>query len=186
MEQCLNARPKTSASTDATDLNALTLNHFLLGTPSSSLPTHFQVEIDHRKRYVRAQAYSDAMWNTWLKEYVPTLNRRSKRTTPSGRELKTRDLVWIVEPTTPRGHYPLARVVKLNYGANSVAQSAEVKTSSGNLTRPIVKLFPSFPFLNKTPSHSLPIFVIDNIDSLKHLTLHVNFMNFEKIYLFLF
>ena len=145
VEQCLNARPITPASTDATDLDALTPNHFLLGTPSSTLPTHFQAEIDHRKRYVRAQAYSDAIWNRWLKEYVPTLNRRSKWMTPSNRELKTGDLVWIVEPTTPRGHYQLARVVKLNYGADSVVRSAEVKTSSGNLTRPIVKLSPVLP-----------------------------------------
>ena len=145
VEQCLNARPITPASTDATDLDALTPNHFLLGTPSSTLPTHFQAEVDHRKRYVRAQAYSDAIWNRWLKEYVPTLNRRSKWMTPSNRELKTGDLVWIVEPTTPRVHYPLARVVKLNYGADSVARSAEVKTSSGYLTRPIVKLSPVLP-----------------------------------------
>ena len=145
VEQCLNARPITAASTDATDLDALTPNHFLLGTPSFTLPTHFQAEIDHRKRYVRAQAYSDAIWNRWLKEYVPTLNFRSKWMTTSNRELKTGDLVWIVEPTTPRGHYPLARVVKLNYGADSVARSAEVKTSSGNLPRPIVKLSPVLP-----------------------------------------
>ena len=145
VEQCHNARPLTPASTDATDLDALTPNHFLLGTPSSALPTHFQAEIDHRKRYVRAQAYSDAVWNRWLKEYVPTINRRSKSTTPSDRELKTGNLVWIEEPTTPRGHYPLDCVVKLNYGADSVARSAEVKTSSGNLTRLIVKLSPIPP-----------------------------------------
>ena len=27
-------------------------------------------------------------------------------------------LVWIFEPTSPRGNYPLARVVKLNFGTN--------------------------------------------------------------------
>ena len=146
VEQCLNARPLTPTSTDATELDALTPNHFLLGTASSTLPTHFHAEVDHRKRYVRAQAYSDAIWNRWLKEYVPALNRRSKWSNSSDRELKTGDLVWIVEPTSPRGHYPLARVVKLNYGADAVARSAEVKTSSGNLVRPLVKLSPVLPF----------------------------------------
>ena len=142
VEQSLNARPLVPASADATDLDALTPNHFLLGTAGSSLPSHSNCDFDHRKRYARAQAYSDAIWNRWLREYVPTLNRRSKWSSQSARQLKTGDLVWIVEPTSPRGYYPLARVVKLNFGSDAVARSAEVKTTSGNLVRPVVKLAP--------------------------------------------
>ena len=145
VEQCLNARPITPVSPEATDIDALTPNHVLLGTASSTLPSHFRPEIDHRKRYVRAQAYSDAIWNRWLKEYVPHLNCRSKWFQSSDRHLKTGDLVWLVEPTAPRGHYPLGRVVKLNYGTDAIARSAEVKTSTGNLVRPVVKLAPVLP-----------------------------------------
>ena len=145
VEQSLNARPLIPASADATDLDALTPNHFLLGTAGSSLPSHSNCDFDHRKRYARAQAYSDAIWNRWLKEYVPTLNRRSKWCTQSNRQLKTGDLVWIVEPTNPRGYYPLARVIKLHFGSDAVARSAEVKTTSGNLVRPVVKLAPVLP-----------------------------------------
>ena len=50
VEQCLNARPITPVSSEATDLDRLTPNHFLLGTASSILPSHFCP--------VRAQAYS--------------------------------------------------------------------------------------------------------------------------------
>ena len=82
VEQCLNACPITPVSPEVTDLDALTPNHFLLGTASSTLPSHFHPGIDHRKRYVRAQAYSDAIWNSWLKEYVPNLNCRSKWSKP--------------------------------------------------------------------------------------------------------
>ena len=145
VEQSLNARPLIPASADATDLDALTPNHFLLGTAGSSLPSHANCDFDHRKRYARAQAYSDAIWNRWLKEYVPTLNRRSKWCTQSNRHLKTGDLVWIVELTNPRGYYPLARVIKLHFGSDAVARSAEVKTTSGNLVRPVVKLAPVLP-----------------------------------------
>ena len=111
VEQSLNACPLVPASANATDLDALTPNHFLLGTAGSSLPSHSNCDFDHRKRYARAQTYSDAIWNIWLKEYVPTLNRRSKWSSQSDRQLKTGDLVWIVEPTSPRGYYTLARVV---------------------------------------------------------------------------
>ena len=71
---------------------------------------------------------------------VVLTDQRSKWSSQSARPLKTGDLVWIVEPTRPRGYYPLARVVKLNFGSDAVARSAEVKTTSGNLVRPVVKL----------------------------------------------
>ena len=67
VEQCLNARPITPINPEATDVDALTPNHFLLGTARSTLPSHFRPEIDHGKQYVRAQAYSDPIWNRWLK-----------------------------------------------------------------------------------------------------------------------
>ena len=142
VEQSLNARPLVPASAVATDLDALTPNHFQHGTSSSVLPSHQQADIDHRKRYARAQAYSDTIWNRWLREYVPTLNRRSKWSSHPNRDLKTGDLVWIVEPTSPRGHSPLARVVRLNFGTDAVARSAEVRTVSGNHIRPVIKLAP--------------------------------------------
>ena len=62
VEQSLNARPLVPASADATDLDALTPCHFWLGTAGSSLPYHFNCDFDHRKRYARAQAYSDVIW----------------------------------------------------------------------------------------------------------------------------
>ena len=137
VEQSLNARPLVP--------DALTPNHFLLGTAGSPLPSHSNCDFDHRRRYARAQAYSDAIWNRWLKEYVPTLNRCSKWSSQSARQLKTGDHVWIVEPTSPRVYYPFERVVKLNFGSDAVARSAEVKTTSGNLVRPVVKLAPVLP-----------------------------------------
>ena len=145
VEQSLNARPLVPSSSDATDLDALTPNHFLLGTAGSVLPSHRSAEVDYRKRYVRAQAYSDDIWQQRLKEYVPSLNRRSKWSSPPERQLKSGDLVWIVDPTSPRGHYPLARVVTLNFGSDAVARSAGVKTSTGCLVRPVVMLCPVLP-----------------------------------------
>ena len=141
----MNARPLVPASSDATDLDALTPIRFLLRTAGSVLPSHQRAEIDHRKRYVRAQAYSDAIWNRWLKEYVPSLNKRSKWPSQPERQLITADLVWITEPSSPRGHYPLARVTKLNFGSNAIARSAELKTNTGRLVRPVVKMSPVLP-----------------------------------------
>ena len=43
-------------------------------------------------------------------------------------KLKAGDLVWVIEPDTPRGHYPPARILKLNYGKDGCARSADIKT----------------------------------------------------------
>ena len=48
VEQSLNAHPLIPASADATDLDALTPNHFLLGNVGSSLPSHLTSDFDHR------------------------------------------------------------------------------------------------------------------------------------------
>ena len=93
----------------------------------------------------RAQSYANAIWSRWIREYVPTLSRRSKWQTPSEQHLKTGDLVWIVEETIPRGYYPTAQIEDLRYGSDSVARSAVLRTSTGSLVRPLVKLVPVFP-----------------------------------------
>ena len=61
------------------ELETSTPSRFLLGEYSVSFPSlTFDESLDHRKRYVRAQAYANAVWQRWLKEYVPSLNKRSK------------------------------------------------------------------------------------------------------------
>ena len=44
------------------------------------------------------------------------------------------------EDTCPRGDYPLTRVLKPNFDSDVVPRSAEVRTTSGILVRPVVKL----------------------------------------------
>ena len=61
VEQCLNARPITPVSPEATDVDALTSNHFLRGTASSTLPSHFRHEIDHRKRYASSSVFGRSL-----------------------------------------------------------------------------------------------------------------------------
>ena len=50
--------------------------------------------------------------------------------------------LWLVESTSTRGHYPLAHIMSLNYVKDNTACSANLRTVSGNYTRPLVKLVP--------------------------------------------
>ena len=63
-------------------------------------PTHF------------GQSY--AIWERWLTDYVPALNCRSNWQTPAEQHLMAGDLVWIVEESNPRGHFPNARIEELD------------------------------------------------------------------------
>ena len=133
VEQSLNNRSLTSVSSDADNIDALTPNRFLLGNRSTCLPSLTPVDdFNHRKRYARAQAYANAIWKRWLKEYLPPLNRRCKWKTPSDEILKTGGLVWIFDSDSPRGYYLLARILSLRYGNDVIARSAQVQTNSAH------------------------------------------------------
>jgi hypothetical protein len=74
-------------------------------------------------------------------ESISRLNSRSKWA-QSKATLCVGDLAWILDVTTPRGLYPLARVVSLNYSDDGVPRSAVIRTRSGVYTRPLVRLIP--------------------------------------------
>ena len=154
VEQFLNSRPLTAASSDPKDLDALTPNHFLFGGPSAASLFHVPEKAqpdDHRQRYRKSIAYANAIWHRWLTEYAPTLNVRSKWNRQDPTTLKTGDLVWIAEPTSPRGFYPLARVEELHYGCDGIARSAVSRSSSGVFTRPATKLVSVFDSSSSRP-----------------------------------
>ena len=146
VEQLLNSRPLVPASSDVTDFEALTPNHFLLGRPSICLPLFRHASNDtpsYRRVYKNSEIYTNWIWSRWLTEYMPTLNCRKKwHQTDKDASLSVGDMVWIVDPTTPRGYYPMARILKLNYGDDGVARSASIKTPTSEYTRPLVKLVP--------------------------------------------
>ena len=148
VEHAHNSRPLIPVSADPSYLGALTPNQFLLGDQACSRPSIIDVdEFDHRKRYARAQSYANAIWSRWIKGYVPALNRRSKWQTPAEQQLKTGDLVWVVEKTNPRGYYATARITELRYCSDSVARAAVLRTPTGSL----VKLVPILPSSSSGP-----------------------------------
>ena len=152
VENALSSRPLTPVSADPCNFNAITPNHFPLGEYSTGVPSIVgNTQFDHRKRYAAAQSYANAIWSRWIRKYVPTLNRRSKWQTPAEQHLKTGDLVWIIEETNPRGYYPTAQIVELRYGTDSVARSTDLRTSTGSLVRPLVKVVPVFPISSSGP-----------------------------------
>ena len=85
------------------------------------------------------QALVDHFWRRWLREYVPYLTERRKwlHRIPN---LKIDDVVIVVDPNSPRGHWPLARVVAVYPDPSGTVRTALVKTKTGSYIRPVSKL----------------------------------------------
>ena len=80
VEQILNDRPLTCASSDPDDFEALTPNHILLGRASVALPVSVVQpdDFNHCRVFCQSQSNVSWIWKRWLQEYVPQLQRRHK------------------------------------------------------------------------------------------------------------
>ena len=141
VEWLVNSRPLTEVSSDVGDLEALTPNHFIIGRASANLPPGIfaDKEISSQKRWRQAQVITTHLWNRRLREYLPGLAVHKKWFQPMA-SVKIGDLVLVVDYGSPRGPWPLGRIVRVFPGHDIVVRSAEVKTKFGLMKRPVVKL----------------------------------------------
>ncbi|XP_043226749.1 uncharacterized protein LOC122383931 [Amphibalanus amphitrite] len=156
IESMINSRPLTHVTDDVRDLTALTPNHYLLGRGSRCLPpgVFSSQDLHSRKRWRYVQALTDHLWRRWKREYLHTLIHRRKWQADQ-RNLAVGDVVLLAESDTPRGHWPLARVLQVFPGPDGRVRAVQLKTAAGGTyTRPATKvalleLAPSPP----QPSH---------------------------------
>ncbi|XP_055644930.1 uncharacterized protein LOC129780567 [Toxorhynchites rutilus septentrionalis] len=140
-EAMINTRPLTYIPLESADHEALTPNHFLLGS-SSGIKQPPTMPMDYRTTLTSgwklAQYLSDTLWKRWIKEYMPVISRRSKWF-EDVREITEGDLVLIVDSTV-RNQWIRGKVVKIIQGKDGRVRQAWVQTASGTLRRPVVKL----------------------------------------------
>ncbi|XP_068674398.1 uncharacterized protein [Montipora foliosa] len=137
----LNSRPICPSSDDPNDLEPLTPNHLLLQRRNLFVPPGVFAKEDlySRKQWRHAQFIADCFWSRWVREYVPTLQQRHKWLL-SKRNLAVNDLVLVVDNTVPRSRWLLGRVTRVFPGEDLCVRTAEVKTKSSRLVRPVTKL----------------------------------------------
>lgn len=140
VEATLNSRPITAAPGDASEPEALTPDHLLRVGAGVHLPLRdLSPGETFRRRWIHAQALADRFWKRWRAEYLHTLRMRQRRIEPT-RNLQPGDLVLITDPYLPRNQWRLGRVTQVFPGADGLVRKVRLHTSSGSLTRPIVKL----------------------------------------------
>ena len=137
----MNSRPLTNVPNDINDPLPLTPNHFLLGCSSVNFSPYVFIgkKKNLSKSWRSAQQIATHFWNRFLRDFLPTQQVRCKWHKTS-KNLQVDDLVWILEDFTPRGLWPLARVIQVFPGTDVIVRSAKMKTSFGERIRPVVKL----------------------------------------------
>lgn len=134
VEQIVNGRPLTHVSVEPTSNEALTPNHFLLGS-SSNLPTMGTFnDSDLRKRWRISQRLADMFWKRWVREVLPELRPRRKWQKEE-RPLQVGDLVLIVDPDSPRNVWPRGIVETVYPGKDGRIRVIDVRTNTRVLKR---------------------------------------------------
>ena len=140
-ESNLNSRALTNALSEINDPLPLTPNHFLLGRASINYPprlfeTH---KVIVSRSWKTALKLASHFWNIFLVEYIPNQQTMSKWNKTS-ESVKVNDLVWLHEDSTPRGLWPLAKIIEICLGSGGVVLSVKLRTPHGEKVRPVIKL----------------------------------------------
>ncbi|XP_073986068.1 uncharacterized protein [Rhodnius prolixus] len=143
VEAILNSRPLTTVSSSPDDLQVLTPGHFLIMRPMTALPVDGSLtpRAALRSKWTMAQFTVNQFWKRWHKEYLLEQQAMLKWHSPSFPAAEGQ-VVVIMDDNLPPLQWSLGRITKLHYGRDNVARVAEVKTASGDISRPVRKLCP--------------------------------------------
>ncbi|XP_055633678.1 uncharacterized protein LOC129774015 [Toxorhynchites rutilus septentrionalis] len=143
IEAVLNSRPLYALSEDPNDPLPITPAHLMLLRPLEPVPkpTHLDVPVHRLSRWQYLNFLRDHFWKRWSKEYLSTLQARSKwtRTQPN---LQPDMIVVIVEDNSPAQSWNLGRIIKTYPGRDTIVRVADVKTATGIYRRAASKLIP--------------------------------------------
>lgn len=139
-EYIVNSRPLTYVSSDSNDPEALTPNHFIMRAPPSEANCFHSADNSYyRKQWQKCQQMSNSFWKRWVKEYLPTLSRRTKWTDETD-PIKENEIVVIVEDNLPRNRWKLGKIVAAIPGRDGRIRVVDVQTRTGVKRRPVSKV----------------------------------------------
>lgn len=125
VELIVNSRPLT--------------NHFLLGSSNGTKPFCSPDHIDYRMCLRQSEMFANMFWRRFVKEMLPTLTRRGKWTQPC-KAIEVGDIVLIVDENADRNTWQRGKVVEVTKANDGQVRRAKLKTISGFIERPAVKL----------------------------------------------
>ena len=94
-----------------------------------------------RKRWRRIQELVRHVWHRWMQEWLPSLNPRRKWQ-QTKRDLQIGDVVVVVSKDTPRGSWPLGRVMQVYPGEDGHVRVVKLLVGKKEVVRPVTKVCP--------------------------------------------
>ena len=131
VEGILNSKPLRYVSSDIADVDPVTPNLLLMGCHDASLPHVVYPANDLLGicRWKYSQVVADNIWSSFIKFYLPTLQKHQKWQT-DGVELTPNDVVMIVDPNLNRAQWPIGRVAETFPGADGRVRTANVNVNA--------------------------------------------------------
>ncbi|XP_046734982.1 uncharacterized protein LOC124404696 [Diprion similis] len=141
-ESVINSRPMTYVSDDPMDLVSLSPSMFLQETREIGVPDCDSVDRNSMvKRMRHKQKLRDDLRRRFRAEYLGQLMQRNKSKTDQ-RMPKVGDTVMIGNDIHKRLEWPLARVLETIAGNDGEIRVVRLKTASGEVTRPVQRVYP--------------------------------------------
>ncbi|XP_064097753.1 uncharacterized protein LOC135209088 [Macrobrachium nipponense] len=153
LESIINDRPLSYTSGDLDQKEILTPNHLILGRKLRSFPKEtinweevsedplYSKTENVEKRFLYISKLCDQLWKRWEHEYLISLRETHRIGVQHNSWPKIGDVV-LVHDEGPRNKWKLGQVIQVHVGSDNVVRVATLKTSHGQIMRPIVKLYP--------------------------------------------
>lgn len=141
IEGMINSRPLTYIPLDFPNQEALTPNHFLLGDSNGVRQPPKEPVVSGaclRSSWDLARRMLDGFWQRWLREYLPTIARRTKWFKDT-KPIEVGDLVFLADELK-RNSWVRGKVIEVIPGRDGVSRQAKVDTMFGVFRRATAKL----------------------------------------------
>lgn len=140
VEAVINSRPLTYVAENPTQLKPLMPSMFLQEISQNNVSELDKIEVNLNKRMRYCQNLREELRKHFRSEYLGQLSRRKTRN--RNVLLKVGDIVLIGQDNRKRLDWSLGRIIEVFPGKDNIIRVAKVRTATGELVRPIQRLYP--------------------------------------------
>lgn len=142
VESILNSRPLYPLTEDPESLEVLTPGHFLVGGPLMAIPESLYPDARHTKvnLYRHLSYLVQQFWRKWQRDYLHTLQQRTKWQFDVQNPPLVGQLVLLKEDNLPPLKWKMGRIVELHPGQDNLVRVVAVKTTESIFKRAITSL----------------------------------------------
>mgnify|MGYP005980598039 FL=1 len=155
IEACVNSRPLTPLYNDTVDISPLTPGHFIIGDTlaTTAEPDLTTTKENRLSRWQRVQQITQNFWKRWSKEFLNTLQQRSKWRERCTNQAKPGLPVLLKEENLHPLCWKMGVIKEVYPGKDGTVRTVIVKTNSGEVSRAVNRICPFPPEEEDVESH---------------------------------